>query len=85
MGMFSKKNKESPEQQTNNNLRSEDLARENILSAWAIEPLRFSQKCEQAENPKQERKGYVFCRKCFEVIPMQDIKCAFCGAANNRN
>lgn len=82
MGVFGKKNKATP---SPNPAPVSDPVRENVLSAWAIEPLLQPQSAGKAEPEKSDRKGYVFCRKCFEVIAAQDIKCSNCGAANNRN
>ncbi len=64
---------------------SGDSLRENILSAWAVEPLVRPQGSADVQKRSEEKRGFVFCRKCFELIAVKEMKCPNCGAANSRN
>ena len=64
---------------------SGDSLRESILSAWAVEPLMRPQNSADAQKRSDDKRGFVFCRKCFELIAAKEMKCPNCGAANSRS
>ncbi len=64
---------------------SGDSFRESILSSWAVEPLVHPQSHADVSKRNDEKRGFVFCRKCFELIAAKEMKCPNCGAANSRN
>lgn len=83
MGLFGNKHKEEKQAIQQPIIQEPDIGRENVLSAWAVEPLLHKDE-DLKMSSSDEKKGYCFCRKCFEVISANDIKCPNCGSPNNR-
>lgn len=62
--------------------------RSDFLSSWAIDESGLASFTSSQEAKRKEktgkRSGFIFCRKCFEVVPSNEIKCPNCGHVINK-
>ena len=65
-----------------------DNNRREFLSSWAIDErglTSFTDSQEAKRREKQDRRvGYVFCKKCYEIVRSNELKCPNCGHVINK-
>lgn len=81
--LFNNKPKGTNEPEQHTEADSSDADRQSLLSDWGATEA-FTAGKEQPKYVATEF-GFIFCRKCYEVISERETKCPYCGYANKRN